>query len=86
MSFIADEIFHLAFTLDDHLKLFGHGISKGGKIDGVQCYTEFCQRLLQFIDIAGSRHLVFLSNFRHFHFDIGVVNYQAVQNMNVKKF
>ena len=66
MSFIADEIFHLAFTLDDHLKLFGHGISKGGKIDGVQCYTEFSQRLLQFIDIAGSRHLVFFKQFQAF--------------------
>ena len=85
MSFIADKIcqsifFHLAFRLDDHLNLFGHGISKGDKVGGVQCYPEFSQLQLQFVDIVGLRpwNLVFLSNFGHSHLDVGLVNYQAV--------
>ena len=63
------------------MNLFGRGISKVG---GAQCYLEFSQLLLQFIDIAGSHlwNLVFLSNYGHFHLDSGLVNYQAVKNMD----
>ena len=73
------------------MNLFEHGISKGGKVGGVQCYPELSQLRLKFIDIAGLRlwNLVFLSNYGHFHLDLGLVNYQALKNtnvMDVKKF
>ena len=46
MSFIANKIrqsifYHLAVRFDDYLKHFGHGIIKGGTVDGVQGYPEF---------------------------------------------
>ena len=43
---------HLALRFDDHLKFFEHGISKGGKVGEVECYPEFFQLQLQFIDVA----------------------------------
>ncbi len=59
---------YFVFRLDDHLNLFGHGMSKGGKVSGVQCCPEFSELRLQFIDIAGSRlwNLVLFKQLRAF--------------------
>ena len=61
-------ICHFGLRFDDHLRTFGHGISRGGKVGGVQCYPQFFQLLLQFINIAGSRfwNLVFSKFWKFF--------------------
>ena len=59
---------HLALRFNDHIKPFGHGISKGGKVGRVQGYPKFFQLLLHFIGTAWLRllNLIFLKKLQAF--------------------
>ena len=46
-------------------------------------FTSDCNLLILLSRVSG---ILFFKNYGHFHFDLGLVNYQAVQNMDVGKF